>query len=1131
MNLSTAAFLINILIIMFIVIGLLWGIRRGVLKSFLRLGFLIFNCLFMLVVTPTISKAILNLNISGIIKLNIGGQSFNTLNSFFNGFLNNNATVANLVSENFFIASFIEEVPAIITNFIVFILGYFLLKSLTFPIYSSIANKLIKKYKQNKISPPKTFKNKFLGAVLGMLQGGLTGMILFLPLSSLAMVADTANQTFVNINNNANIAITEQLSVKGFQIKRTASTPTPNNSSFNSSNELDKILNVYYNTLLSSTITAMNLNTLNDFIFLKLSSIKINGEEISLGNEIKTATSVLMSANEILYPYNIFEIDKINETDWLEIFSNINYDEVIKMADTLFSLKSLNLIGNDVLILANYEYLQNLDVFNDEQATTPQIKRLADNIAKPIRTGNVLEFKEDIISVLKIAQVFQKHGIMDFAKDTALLERLQMSIDEQDKVLLNTSIKQIAFQIIESLKKYELSAIKTDMVDALVSSPTFRRLMPDIINIVNLVVNDALKINLETDNKVSVAWYNEKQVLASIIYNAKEIVYNLLPYFKDAENNSFGLNNLLELPAENFGALLNSIRESQLFNSVYYQAVPQILVNSINNTQLTCSNAFEFVDLKTIDWQSELTLLQGAATEFINSKNEQTLNLCQMDNLINLIFEKDLTKEVLLKVLYFYPTLLSDKLQGTQNQTLINLVNTLSIQMQQMTLDEIKQDLLGFIAIADNFKEAARFFKKGQIITALELVEKQQIEYALENFVDTKIGSNIIFEVLNILINSLNESLGIQIDQISQATNVNNLNLKDIAHSLYVAKDFYKEFIAIEDLSFDNTDSIQLLQQLNYKELGIAFNTLKNTPILMNVYSSMIKEIVLNKNLLQKYIPSNLLQNIDITETQMEQINWVDEFAFIKDGLSIAVEFLNSKNGTVGYGKIGPLFENYGNTILLNTLFISAVTELFPDSNIEIAKNLNLSQIADFVEGISEIAFLYIDFKYDGPVTIYYMEKYNIKQALKEISLNKNLLAFMEEVTQIKNLDYMQLSSVADVAYSLLEGKEFAIRSLLPYIDSVRLVPWLVDFFERFSKGYKLPYYLNIYMRLGLFDTSINLYSIHLGESVVTDDKNVTTEATDEDIFDLVNNLKYVPNFITAQFVYDPTFEQPIKDN
>ena len=183
MNFSSITTIINILIALFLTTGLIWGMRRGALKSFVRLSFLVFNCIFWVIITPYISMFILNTNLYPLLNITINGQTFTTIADLTNYFLTTSPTILEFVASSPIIASFVEQVPIIVANFVVFIAGYFLLKSITLPVYAFVVNRIIKliQMKSTKYIDPdkKKLRSRFFGAMFGLVQSALTGMILF----------------------------------------------------------------------------------------------------------------------------------------------------------------------------------------------------------------------------------------------------------------------------------------------------------------------------------------------------------------------------------------------------------------------------------------------------------------------------------------------------------------------------------------------------------------------------------------------------------------------------------------------------------------------------------------------------------------------------------------------------------------------------------------------------------------------------------------------------------------------------------------------------------------------------------------------------------------------------------------
>jgi hypothetical protein len=1127
MNLKTLTLIVNSLIGLFLVIGFVWGIKRGVLKSSLRLGFLIFNCIFWLIATPTVANFIFNANISSLFSLNAGGQTFTTLNSFLTYIVNNNQTVLQFAGNNPVIAPFIEQVPIVATNFIVFMLGYFMLKTITFPLYAWVANKITSKIKQKRANyPEKNYKDYIFGAFLGLLQGALTGMILFLPISTLSIVfSNTASANVANTNN-SNLAAMSYTQTNNEQYETSQETQ----NEFSSDEDLKNFLNIYYDTLLSSTLRAMNLNQLNELIFTQLSSVKINGVKVSLASEVKTATEAAVSLNNVLSTHDVLKLDEISQTEWLKIIAEVDYEKLETLVDKLFSLKSLSVAGDDILGFVYNEVLKeakSVDEFIDPMPN--QAEELLDNVLLAFKTSNLEMLKQDIFDTLQVVKTLQKHNLLDFAKDQELIEKIQNNIEVQDESVKQEIVNDIIINTINALQPYSEETIKNDITRVIFGSNTMRRLMPDVTNMLVNTLNSTLDTNFNDNYDFNVSWYNESENIAKIIYNAKEIANNALPLLNSNEQYQFNKDEISKLPLTKIGTILNTLRQSQLFSHIYYDSAKELLpIFENNNGYNNEEYKLEYINLQTTNWETELKNIQDSSVtllnEFdkINNQNYQDVNINVLQDEIVTMFNNDIVKESLMlssellaenAVNYIQDNLNSD----TDNSLLITTAKTL----QEMTAIDIQNDILAFVSAIESLEVLQSKDPD------LEKLEYSNINNALNNILKSELGENLLPEVINFGIDKINLQLNTDINYINTNTVIRSRDIEKISKAIHNLVTVYTQLekldIDINNLDNFSIENLEYLKQVDIEKIGESLDLIKNTRYFSYIYPQVVSEIIFNENTLGSVLEEDLMSQIMLNSTQVRQIDWSEEFSAVKNGVSIFQNILNFESNKTTPISLTEFLQEYGDNTLLKLAFVGGLKHTFPHANVNTIKQVNLQNSAYSLSAVAESFYLYEDFKHNGLLQIETIKKYHIREGFKAIDDNANLVNLLEELSGVKNVSFNELSPVLFVAYDLLEGEQASIKKLGPYFEVAHIIPWILELVERFAKGYKLPYYLNAYMRVDLFNTRIKLHSLHLGKQVNEKKEPIQTE----DVLNLIKKLSYVPNFITIQFKYDSTFTQP----
>ena len=1136
MSFNSITWFINILIALFLSIGLIWGIRRGALKSFVRLSFLIFNCIFWVLITPDIARFILNVDLHPLLNVTIEGQTFTTIYSLANYYFSNNALVLEIVSINPVLTNFIEQIPTIIANFVVFILGYFLLKSITLPVYSFVVKRITKlitlKTDKNLNADKKKMRSKVLGAVFGVLQSALTAMILFLPISTLSIAFNGTQESNLLLSM-PNLVVTETLSSS--EIQNTEPAPTFTGT------QIGEFLNLYNNTVLKNTISAMNLDGFNEFIFIKLSTVYVNNQKISLVEELKNISDTLKKTNTLLQKNNITNLQNISTSKLISLFATMDYNDAEEILNTVLNLKSLNVIGDDILTYL-YESFTVGDKSIEEliNSLPSNISPIINSLTLSLKTGNTKLLKEDLLNLLDVARVLKENGLLDFAKDRALLSRLETALKTKDSEALSQITKQILNNILQTLSTYTESEVKDKLVAPIFRSTTVKRLAPSILNLLIDTINQGLNLEITPVERVTVSWSNEVNKLSSLLYYIKEFA-NDASFLLEDNLGSFNLKTLEQISFSKLGAILNTLQKSQLFSYLYESTLNEVFNNYLlfNTNDTNEPVVFEFISPSTTNWEKEFTLLDTIIDSFVTTSSSIDLGLTTLDttllqNLITDLFKSNLVKEIFVQSKEGIFNLILSNLQApTFSQNTQDLLTTLQIALQEMTLNELQNDFLTFNEIFGIILSVPQETLTDKI-TALS---ENEIFTILQKNSTTYIGGTLLPKFVNIAIAKLNTTYNLSITYLENNVRPNEQELSYIASTIYNLKTVYLNFKENEEAltsAFELETKMQtiaslkeIINKISIQKIGVAIDKFKQIESFSNTYNSVLEQVIFNHEFYQNAFKLNFISYMSLTQLELSSITWEQEFSMIKEIAFIGLDAWGIQE--TGYVRIAvdTFFQNYGDSKFLKLALVNGVKFFFPEIDMSTLLNLNLTESSVSLGGFAEATTLYLHFRQFGTVTLQGIQKYRIREAIKQIGTNPTLLAFIEELSNIRDINYTELSTLTEILFAAFEGKEFNINALSTYLNAAPLIPWCVELIEKFGPDFKLPYYLNVYMQANLF--RIKLYSIHLGKNTATNDSGQTSTITTEEVVDMMKKLSKVPDFVTAQFVFDPNFKQPEK--
>jgi len=1137
MSFSSITWFINILIVLFLSIGLIWGIRRGALKSFIRLSFLIFNCIFWVLITPDIARFILNVDLNPLLNVTIDGQTFTTIYSLANYYFTNNAIVIELVSANPILINFVEQIPAIIANFTVFILGYFLLKSLTLPIYSFVVKRvsilIAMKTDKSLNADKKKVRSKALGAVFGMLQSALTAMILFLPLSTMS-VAFNGTQENSLLLSLPNLAVTETMpsTQASTEMQSEASAPTFTTT------QMGEFLNLYSNTVLRNTINVMNLDGFNEYIFTKLSTVYVNNQKISLVEELKNISDTLKKTNALLQKNNITDLQNISTSKLISLVATMNYNDAEEILNTILNLKSLNVIGDDVLT-----YLYQSFTIGDESieelinSLPSNISPIISSLTLSLKTGNTKLLKEDLLNLFDVVRTLKENRVFDFAKDKALLARLETALKTNNSETISQITKQILTSILETFSTYTETEIKEKLVAPIFRSSTVKRLAPSVLNLLIDTINNGLNLEIAPVERVTVSWSNEISKLSSLIYNVKEFA-NDTAFLLEDNVNSLNLETLDQISFSKLGAILNALQKSQLFSYLYESTLNEVFNNYLlfNSNEINEPVVFEFISPAETNWEEEFTLLDKIINSFVATSSNISLGLAELDtnllqSLITDLFKSDLVKEIFVQSKEgIFNLILTNLQQPSSSQNIQDLLTALQIALQDMTLNELQNDFLIFNEIfgiiLSNTEET--------LIDKITALSENQILSILQKNNNTYIGGILLPKFVNIAIAKLNATYDLSITYLENNVNLTERDLSYIASAIYNVKTVYLNYTQNEESLYSafeletKLETVNLLKEtinnISIEKLGIAIDKIKQVRPFYNTYNSILEQVVFNSEFYKNTFNLDFISYMSLTSLERSSIVWEKEFSMIKELAFMGLD--TWKIEEVGYDRIAvdAFFQNYGNSKFLKLALINGVKFFFPETDMSVLLNLNLTESSVSLGGFAEAGLLFLHFREHGTITLQGIQKYRIREAIKQIENNNSLLAFIEEISQISGINYTELSTLSEILFAVFEGREFSVNALSTYLNAAPLIPWIVELIEKFGSEVKLPYYLNVYMQANLF--RIKLYSIHLGKNTATNDSGETSPITTEEVVDMMKTLSKVPDFVTAQFVFDPNFIQ-----
>lgn len=261
------------ILVLFLLIGFIAGVIRGLKRSSLHILFLIVSLFVAYFITKPITNALLG------ISINIDGQN-STLSEIILTFIGKSFDLSKFSSAS----AFLQKLPLAIASPILFIfigLITFLLFDIIYLIIARVA------FGKKKTDFSKTKPLRWFGGAVGLVEGFLFMFVLFAPITSLTKTY----QQLLYLEPQAQVSAQENEN-KMESIPELANGMIP-----------ESVSQVIYSFNDSVIGKVAGAGGLNDALFDGLSSIKINGETIHIRSELINMADVY---NEFSFLYNNF---------------------------------------------------------------------------------------------------------------------------------------------------------------------------------------------------------------------------------------------------------------------------------------------------------------------------------------------------------------------------------------------------------------------------------------------------------------------------------------------------------------------------------------------------------------------------------------------------------------------------------------------------------------------------------------------------------------------------------------------------------------------------------------------------------------------------------------------------------
>ncbi len=373
------------ILLLFVVFGLLWGLKRGLKKTLFRAAWLAVTAVLLFAFTPMITRAVMNADLSAL-DLNVGGEQVTTLQEYVVALLGQDADLGQIAADNPQAVSSLVQIASLAVNVFVFVLLFWALKIVLWPIWAILSAIFIRK---RTLSGEKKPQHRLWGMLAGAVLGLLVCMITLTPLTG------TANFALAVEDQTKGTALAAQLAGgqadpdKGLLLQAAGE-------------ENARYVELYRDSVGRKILRYTGMEALSDWIYGGLSSNTVNGVRVSLTDEVLTALSVADRGMALL-DVDFENLTKEQLTQLLSDLRGLNED--------IFSIGVLSAVGNDLMPYfiakaADGEWFELPDL------GTPELNAALSDTLRGLEGLTFADLKNEIDRVLDVGVLLNNEDIL-----------------------------------------------------------------------------------------------------------------------------------------------------------------------------------------------------------------------------------------------------------------------------------------------------------------------------------------------------------------------------------------------------------------------------------------------------------------------------------------------------------------------------------------------------------------------------------------------------------------------------------------------------------------------------------------------------------------------------------------------
>ena len=555
--------------LLFVLVGMFWGMIRGLKKSTFRLSWILVTSVVLFFVTPLITLGIMKIDLS-FLNIVLNGTKVTSINHFVEVFLATIPEFGPVLAKSPKTIEMILALVSIFINAFIYVIMFWIAKIALWPLWAVLSAAFIKRRDAH---GNKKSKHRLFGLMVGGVTGVVVGATTLMPVMGLVnMVSEVETETrgtYSKKVTNAETGLEEEVDVEGGQISQLMG------------EEVVKYINAYSDSFVAKMFKYTGIEFINNATFSGLSSATIDETRIVLKDEVKTIFKTINSFNTLTGLYS----ENLTQEQLAKLLNSSK-----TLVDDVFNINIINAIGDNVLPLVMDEMINNPNFII--QMPKVGINIFDDAIKQGFNDLKEFKFsslKTEIISFIEAAEILNNAGVFE---------------------KLANSGSEVNFQEITQLLNPEVVENFNNKIFSMKTMGTF---MP-------IVVNSGLTYLAET-----------LEADGFVINSENGSAESVKTWFNGITNTVFAISNSLDLDSEYYitettlplmGKLLDAIKSYDGLSAGNYEKLINAAETKIKNAVL---EAFNEVSEDMDGVKNEVVNALGNLSQIGNYENDFTL--------------------------------------------------------------------------------------------------------------------------------------------------------------------------------------------------------------------------------------------------------------------------------------------------------------------------------------------------------------------------------------------------------------------------------------------------------------------------------------------------------------------------